>query len=220
MKKTKLLYACGCSWTEGAELAEYNSPDMFTIMYYNSWPWFLASNLAIPMTVNEGSGAGSNTRIFRKTSEFIHNYIEQGKDPEELLIVIGWTTPERNEIGIDNRVVKLTIQHPLTYSEMQIYLDDLKEYHKSFYNLYSDYYGKRMQLLYMKNLRLLCKGLGIKYFDFTAVGNLPEDPQLSNLYPYAFQYIVATENLPVHQFGHPTKETHKIWADRLKEFIK
>jgi hypothetical protein len=215
------LYACGCSWTEGAELSDYSSPDMFTQMYYNSWPWFLGQNLGLSLVINEGSGAGSNFRIFRKTSEFIIDYIEQGKDPKELLVVIGWTTPERNELGVDNRIVKLTIQNPLiNHSEIKIYQDDIKEYHKKFYELYSDSYAIRMQLIYMKNLRLLCKGSGIKYFDFIALGNRPEDPQLNNLYPHVFQYIVATENLPVHQFGHPTKETHKIWADRLKEFIK
>jgi hypothetical protein len=221
MKTLNHLYTCGCSWTEGAELEDYSKSNAFSIMYYNSWPWFLSQNLEIPILINEGSGAGSNARIFRKTSEFIFNYIEQEKPPEELLVIIGWTTPERNEIGIEDRIIKLTIQNPLIgHSKLQPYNEDIKVYHNKFYQIYSDHYGQRMQLLYMKNLRYLCKGLGIQYFDFIALGQYPDDQHLENLYPDTFQYIVASENLPVHQFGHPTKETHKIWADRLKEFIK
>lgn len=219
MKKYKTLYTCGCSWTAGEELADITDRNRPSIMYYNSWPWFLAENLNIPVMINEGRGSGSNFRIFRRTSEYLIDYISRGEDPHDLLIVLGWTTPERYEIGVGKRIIPMNIQRPLIPRDLDHMKDELSAYNQQYYNLYSDEYGERLQLLFMNNLRTLCKSLGIKYYDFIALGKpkdqLSEYKKFDNLLEECYGAFVANNNLPVHEFKHPTKETHKIWADLL-----
>lgn len=224
MKKIQTLYTCGCSWTAGEELASKYDLDRYTVMYYNSWPWFVAQNLEIPVLVNEGRGSGSNFRIFRKTFEFINDYIQGGQDPSSLLIILGWTTPDRYEIGIKNRIVPMNVQRPAIIStDISQFTDDLIDFNNKFYELYSDEYGQRLQILFMTNLRLLCKSLGLKYYDFIALGKpitlYPENAHLQEVIKECFGTYVAENNLPVHEYKHPTKETHKIWADLLCEKI-
>lgn len=92
----KTLYANGDSWTFGQELKDDNT-DHLTYKFYNTWPWHVAQELKILQLVNEAQGGGSNDRIFRKTIDYIRNY--KGK-PEELLVIVAWTTYERFELPV------------------------------------------------------------------------------------------------------------------------
>lgn len=223
MNKIKTLYASGCSWTAGEELAPLSDPNRPSIMYYNSYPWFVAQTLNIPILLNEARGAGSNFRIFRRTCEYITDYVNRGEYPSSLMILIGWTTLERHEIGIKDRIVPLTIQNPLIPNSLDHIKDEIVDYQKTFYNNYSDQYGERLQILYMTTLRLLCKSLGIHYFDFIALGksiNLyPSYLNLQTVVPETYHTYVADNKLSVHEYKHPTKETHKIWSNKLCEKI-
>ena len=226
----KVLYANGDSWTHGDEIPDADGMSSASTHYYNTWPWFLKENLDIPVCVNDAQGGASNIRIFRRTNNFINNWIGQGKDPKDLMIVIGWTTPERNEVANAESICGITIQNYLRLTGAPMDEQLLKEYHQAFYNVYSDAYGEHMTAMYMVNLRLLCKGLGIKYYDFVAIG----EP------PYYWQEVIKTkwnievENMrlsaswieevwknkwPVHQYLHPTIETQKLWADVLAKEI-
>jgi len=233
----KCLYANGCSWTAGDEIMppEGEVQDLVNYRYHNSWPGYLANNLGIPLWVNEGMGATGNHRIFRRTNDFIFNWIGQGKDPKNLLIIIGWSTPERAEIAFPGGIRPLLVSSPgiiqTKNPDYMSYNDMLEEYYKAYYNVYDEQYGKQATARYMLNLRLLCKGLGIKYYDFVAVGYWPRDwepiadkyglPYIENtLSEYiAWQGVVRRDNLPVHKYLHPTKEVHKLWADELAKEI-
>jgi len=92
----KTLYANGDSWTFGQELKDDNT-DHLTYKFYNTWPWHVAQELKILQLVNEAQGGGSNDRIFRKTIDYIRNY--KG-NPEELLVIVAWTTYERFELPV------------------------------------------------------------------------------------------------------------------------
>ena len=65
--------------------------------------------------------------------------------------------------------------------------------------------------------------LNRKYFDFIALGKpitfYPSHYNLKTVIDDTYGAYVADHNLPVHEFKHPTKETHKIWADLLCEKI-
>lgn len=223
--KFHTLYTCGDSWTQGEELESNESVNKLTNMYYNSYPWFVSQNLQIPILVNEALGGGSNLRIFRKTSKFILDYLNNRQNPKDLLIIVGWTTTERSEIGIENRVIPLTIQNP-SFRNMPVHLkDDLIDYNKKYYELYSDNYNESMLLIYMLNLTQLCKQLDIKFFQFCAIGKPPtyysrQTELLKDLYPETWHEIVCKNNYTTHQSGHPTRETHRIWADIISEKIK
>jgi hypothetical protein len=83
----------------------------------------------------------------------------------------------------------------------------------------------------MTNLRTLCKGLGIKYYDFIAVGKPPHywqevikkkwNLEIENMYlKSSWLEEVHRSNLSVYKYKHPTVETHKIWANTLAKEIK
>lgn len=226
----KLLYANGDSWTHGDEIST-DEIDSASVRYYNSWPWFLSNNLDISVCVNDAIGGGSNARIFRKANEFIFKWLGKKYDPKDLTVVIGWTTQERTEIGEGVGIYPIQIQGPLYLNDLPRDEKSLANYHKAFYETCSDRYMFLMTALYMVNLRLLCRSLRIKYYDFIAIGEQPQEYQkyineqwgieLENMYMNGTWSAEAYEhNWSRYEFKHPTIETHKLWADILSKDIK
>jgi hypothetical protein len=222
----KYLYTNGDSWTHGDEIVDLPGYDSASTKYYNTWPWFLSQSLNIPICVNDAQGGASNIRIFRRTLDYINKWIGQGKSPNDLLIVLGWTTPERNEVAHTEAIYSMTVQDYLRFHSIDVDEKLLKDYHKAYYNIYSDSYGEYMTAMYMTNLRMLCKGLGIKYYDFIAIGKHPAHWQeiikrtwnleITDMYFKNTWSGAAYENKwPHHRYLHPTIETQKIWADIL-----
>lgn len=221
------LYACGDSWTHGDEIAEaQTTADSCSTRYYNTWPWHLSQIKNIPVCVNDAQGGASNTRTFRRTNDFIFQWISSGKSTRDLLVCIGWTTPERNEIGSNDTVVSITSQGVLKLNQMVTDDRALKKFQQAFYEVYSDSYGQNQTLMYMMNLRTLCSSLGIKYYDFIAIGNHPQfwndlsiskwQMPLENMYlEDSWNGLVYKNNWPRHKYNHPTKETQRLWAETL-----
>lgn len=223
----KYLYANGDSWTHGDEIAEFsNNIDKCSIRYYNTWPWLLSQLKNIPVCVNDAQGGASNTRIFRRTNDFIFRWLASNKSPGDLFICIGWTTPERNEICNGDTIVSIRAQGHLKLNQIPTDDKSIDNYQKAFYETYSDNYGECQTARYMLNLRLLCAGLGIKYFDFIAIGNQPEfwnlktqqqwGIKLENMYMEdSWNGVAHRNNWPLHQYRHPTKESQQLWAELL-----
>ena len=227
----KYLYANGDSWTHGDEIPDRSDMNSASTRYYNTWPWFLSQNLNIPVCINDAQGGASNARIFRRTNDFINNWIGSGKDPKDLFICIGWTSPERSEVGSGQGIYSVTVQHCLKLHNLPVDETSLKKYHEAFYENYTDSYGEHITAMYIVNLRTLCKGLGIKYYDFIAIGEPPYywqevikkkwNLEIENMYlKSAWLEEVWKNNWPVYKHRHPTIETHKIWADMLAKEIK
>lgn len=222
----KLLYANGDSWTHGDEIAEENILDQVSERYYNTWPWKLSQRLDIPVCVNDAQGGTGNLRIFRRTSEFIYKWIGSNKQTSDLIIVVGWSTPERSEIGEGSGIYPIQIQGPLSFTDIPRDDKSIENFHKAFYEIYSDSYGENLTALYMMNLRLLCKSLGIRYYDFVAIGKNPQywqeyiktkwNIELENMYMKNTWSAESYNNSwPRHTHGHPTKDTHSLWANVL-----
>ena len=73
--------------------------------------------------------------------------------------------------------------------------------------------------------------MGIKYYDFVAVGEPPYlwqeiikkkwNLEIEDMYlKSSWLEQVWKNNWPIYQYKHPTIETHKIWADELAKEIK
>lgn len=219
----KLLYACGDSWTEGNEIPPTASQSE---KYYNTWPWFLSRVLDIPVCVNDAAGAGSNTRIFRKTTDFIFDWLGKGKDPADLLIVIGWTTPERVELPSNGSYYRITAHSVLGDRD---HIDVANQYQKIFTKAYNSEQYTLESLKHMLNLRAICKGVGVKYRDFIAIGSRPYvykllaqqkfNLSLENMYPETWNDYAHMHNHPRYPHQHPTIETHKLWAEELAKAL-
>lgn len=227
----KVLYTNGDSWTHGDEILDIDGYDPASTRYYNTWPWFLSQQANIPVCINDAQGGASNIRIFRRTNSFINKWIGNGKNPKDLTVIVGWTTPERTEIGNEHAIYSITIQNFLKLHNVEVDEYLLKQYQQSFYNVYSDEYGEHMTAMYMANLRMLCQGLGIRYYDFIAIGKHPSywqeiiktkwNLEIDNMYfKNTWSSEVIENNWTKYRYGHPTIETHKLWADMLLKEIK
>ena len=75
--------------TLGDELAD---PDN------TSFPALIANHFNLRLH-NAARSGSSNCRILRTTLLWIAEYLGTGGQPEELFVVIGWTAPDRREIG-------------------------------------------------------------------------------------------------------------------------
>ena len=122
------LYINGCSWMDGYLLQEetqvidyaktmgYEIEGLWNIKHngknvshysfkeiYNKFNFasHLANELNITDIYNDAAGAGSNSRIVRKTVEYVKKLTPEQK--EKTLVVIGWTMPERNEMFLEDK---------------------------------------------------------------------------------------------------------------------
>lgn len=227
----KCLYTNGDSWTYGDEINYEGGDNLnnYTLKYYNTWPWFLSKELNIGVCVNEGAPGGSNYRIFRRTLKFIFDWVENKKDTKDLMIVIGWTTPERQEIAITDHnsntcYVKLLLNTPnISDPKYDYKLDKVNKFSKLYYELIDIPAVEDMMKNHMRILRIICNYYGITYFDFIAVGDNPtklkSENEFKNLHPVSFLIKVTDENWSVYKHKHPTIETHEKWAKELKKFI-
>ena len=234
----KLLYTNGDSWTHGDEIPlnrhvgnEYNLPGI-TSRYYGTWPWYLSQLLDIPVCVNDGTGAGSNNRIFRKTTEFISQWLRKGKNPADLMIVIGWSMSERTEFATHGTYYRITPRGQYGPMISKDITELIETYATYGYILHDDTLANRRQVSYMITLRQLCSGLGIAYYDFAALGTAPPElreiaySNYDNLLPNllgglsTWHIYVADNKQPTHEFGHPTVGTHKHWAEVLAKEIR
>lgn len=221
-----MLYANGDSWTFGDEFP-LQYPMTEVNRYYQTWPWQLAQNLDIPMVVNDGLSAGNNTRIFRRTCDFIFSWLGKNRSAKDLVIVVGWTTPERTEVFAEDRHCRITVNQLIDNKHNQ----DLRDYQQIYYRLYNDKQGLLNQVRQMLTLRQISKNLGIYYYDFIALGDDPDVYQklaIDNyglqldglLYSLSWQHSTADKKWTTFLHGHPTEQTHKIWADILASLIK
>lgn len=216
----KVLYSNGDSWTYGDEFPKSSTMDEVN-RHYTVWPQTLASLMNIPLVVNEAVSSGNNHRIFRKTTNFILDWVGKKKTTNDLFIVLGWTTPERAEVAVDGKYCKITSNGVVDSN-----LKNLYTYQKLYYGFYNDHEGMLTQIRYMQTLRFICKSLGIRYYDFICLSGDPNEYNILSIERYGITldnfYSKSTwlnhvylNNLPVHKKGHPTVETHNEWASVL-----
>ena len=100
----KTLYANGDSWTAGDivdpdlfgdDLSKVNDPKNKPYRLPRVWPHKIGKELGIEVINNSHAGS-SNDRIFRSTVNDILGLLLNNK-PEDLLVVIGWSSPERKD---------------------------------------------------------------------------------------------------------------------------
>jgi hypothetical protein len=94
------IYTNGCSWTYGNGIQ--HDPKLVNgrnMMYHevmpHAWPQKLG-NIVGCNVINEASGGGSNHRMVRMTCDFLKKYPANKR--ENLLVILGWTSLERDEI--------------------------------------------------------------------------------------------------------------------------
>ena len=229
-----LLYANGCSMTYGAELAgvdpfpETEEQDNYRIEY--SWPNQLGKLLNME-SVNDGWPGASNDKIFRTSINWISNYISQTKDPSNLFVVIGWSTPERKEIRTDDGLWFDILPLVEPFKGTPKYLKKLTKLYKiHFFNETADTVRTMLHILSMQSFLQIYE---IPYLFFNALhlyfpGNWEDTIQpYTNLLDFKHIYY-RNGGMYMYCFKHkykqgpnkhPLEEGHKAWAKKLYDYI-
>jgi len=92
----KMLFVSGCSHLAGSEIIKFGDTTRTQDAVSLVWPGLLAKEYGMNY-VNQCIAGGSNEYILRSTMHFVCKWLEQGRDPSELLVIVGWTTNERLE---------------------------------------------------------------------------------------------------------------------------
>jgi hypothetical protein len=93
----------GDSWTFGSEIRDpalpKRSPDWIpendSFRVQRIWPTILGSLLGADV-VNLSRPSDDNRTILTRTMSYLSEYLASGAPPEELLVIVGWSSPERN----------------------------------------------------------------------------------------------------------------------------
>lgn len=237
----KFLYANGCSWSFGNGIERdpnfistgNMSKDLAIAHDCYSWPAVLSKKLSYEF-INDALGAGSNKRMVRTTCDFLMNYPKE--DYKELIVVLGWTTVERNEIH------NYDLNQWLFFNARQIFSSnypttkfksDYKSMVDEYQKLYVTYVYSEIENLtnyvhqrYM--LSNMLENLGVKYIFFNS---LPAVFDLEHKYDYradlekiktknviadmTFDEFCRLNNFRFSPCKHPMIKAHQKWSDKL-----
>ena len=236
----KTLYCGGDSWTEGDELGlpyVHGITDLY--MLNNSWPAKLAELLNVSMFVNEGLGGTSNTRIFRKAVKFIREYSKKA-DTKQLMVVVCWTTLDRDEIPIDLKTDKdwdIPIQQygvnwP-NHSEVNkldtVTKTALEQIHKPYTITIGNKSRTNLHIERMWQLKQICQSLNVKLVQTFALDIPAFDPnddrfvkEYQNEIGYLDEIFInycRKKNYPLAPGGHCYEQGHEGWAKYINEHI-
>ena len=99
-----IIYCDGDSWTAGDivdpelfgdDLTKVNDPRNTPYRLSKVWPGMLAYE-----TINESEAGSSNDAIVRRVYRNVLNLLKENK-PEDLFVIIGWSSPERKDFYYD-----------------------------------------------------------------------------------------------------------------------
>ena len=245
------LYAGGDSFTYGVELFE----DPVTQLCNDNearlrcaWPGNLANRLGFDGHKNDGMGGSSNDRIFRRCVAFVTKWLAEGKSPDDLFVVIGWSSPERTEFrfsGEDGTYEDTHFEYIQFYRNVENsirfpgYSDGVKDYLRLYNKCFNGEVEARTRFAnQVISLQSILKVNKIRYMFFNAAWIVkPEtgdekalfkmiDPV--NFYKFRgydynetmFGWIRHVEKLPLGPRLHPDAEGHDRWAERIAAYIK
>jgi hypothetical protein len=102
----KKLVVVGDSWTYGSEIKNPDLPSSVNDWDHENdeyriariWPTFVGKNFNVPEVINLSYPAASNDRSVRHLVGWItQEYLAKNKDPSELFVIVGLTSPERKD---------------------------------------------------------------------------------------------------------------------------
>jgi hypothetical protein len=192
-RKTVLL-TVGDSWTFGSEIVapelcmpggqsspgkeviykpDCNEYDAANDEYRTAriWPTYLAKMLSVQTLINLAQPARSNDTIYEDTVGWIlDNYISKNKDTSDLLVIVGWTSPERKNVIIqdEGNTSWLTLW-PLMDNVLFYKSSVIKDFFKFYVThqwVEQEYIKRFVEQNYQ--LQIFCKHYNIDYFVFNS----------------------------------------------------
>jgi hypothetical protein len=176
----KILYVNGCSWSYGNGIEQDPSIQVLPLTNRKALQrqlnWASVLSRKLKRTVlNDSEGGGSNARMVRTTCEYLQSLPESAY--EDLIVVLGWTTVDRNEIYLEDGDVGvwgiLNATQPVSDHKRPVSKDFFKkvdawqkQYVELVYNHYSNYQKYFQEMYLMSNV---LENLGIQYVFFNSL---------------------------------------------------
>lgn len=245
----KTLYTNGCSWTYGngcedkPEIAA-RSPNVDFRDY--AWPKFLSQSLKFNC-VNDSIGGGSNSRIFRRTLDYVTRLAHEER--KNTIVVLAWTLIERSEIYVSDLKeseagwFRFNVTQPFSSyyytpfgpKEYDPRVQAIDEYQKIFDREIFDRRGSmEMFLNQVMTLTAFLNACDVPHLFFSALPNYQhiytdEMQHLTHLMPFFESRNIVNMNAPwsirlksteLTSCQHPTVEAHEAWANYLKQELR
>jgi len=224
-----LLFANGCSMTMGAELADPTS---------SSFPAQIARHFGLDLN-NIAYGGSSNCRILRTTLLWVTDYLRKGGAPEKLFVLIGWTAPDRREVGLaeeeDAGDPNLFWRFIHIHHQFADATPDLIQLRKLIIrSFWCDRESMTRMLLAITSLQGVLAGHGIRYCFLHTMPIATVHPELTQLgngidRSRFFQFLepkgdfLSTSRdpwgVPIGALKHPLEEGHRRWSELLIRHI-
>ena len=177
MKKIKLILCDGDSWTAGdminpeLKTSWVNDPVNDSYRLPKVWPHMLGK-LSNTEVLNISHAGSSNDGIVRRTLDNVNHYLEQGNDPEELFVIIGWSSPERRDFYYRNPQDKFHCHWETLYpNQLEQSFEHDKDL-KGFYQKYiinfwnpEEYITRYIQQILFMHYFLLSNNIKHKFFN-------------------------------------------------------
>ena len=227
-----ILYSIGDSVTWGAELENKEN---------ERYSKLVANHLGA-IDCNNASAGVSNDYLFRNTMRDIHQWIDTHKiwdetngwsESDELKVLIGWTSPTRFEWWDGEKYVqdRLWVDYDKWGSPDENQTTEQQDKFILHQNELIPSYTRTVNRI--QSLISICELNGIDYYFFNTFyhyEDLEEPKQKIDLWgrnkeQLALKYIkvpldnmydyINLNNGSFHERKHPTKESHKLWADYI-----
>lgn len=185
-----ILITNGDSWTYGCEIVDpsllekYPDTTHLTQIDYlpenddyrlpRIWPTKLAELLKCNV-INLAEPGDDNTSILSRTQEYVLHLLSQGVKPEQLFVVIGWTSPERRDFWYksdDNtQSYKFKLNPHMTSHTEKPLAELTKSYIMNFWNP-EEYIVRYVTTIL--NFQTFCQAHKIKFLSFNAFYRQPQ----------------------------------------------
>jgi Family of unknown function (DUF6071) len=229
-----ILYANGCSMTYGSELAD----DPVTRRcrddahrWWSAWPGWLGRGLRAQRVVNQAVPSGSNDRVVRTALEWCASALASGIPPEELFVVIGWSSPLRREFYVAGAYRQLVPHHGYALPELDLLATAYREVAWSELDSMARFVGQVVLLQSFLKLH------AIPHLFFDAISSVHEDLAHADPGTQAAADLIDRElyvgfgspggsladrlngDLPKWNGQHPSAEGHRAWAAHLLDVV-
>lgn len=222
-----MIYTNGCSWTAGSGTTEDPEFKIGTDIKQYAWPTYLAEMMGCSL-LNESIGAGSNDRLVRMTCDYLRSI--PASEYNTLLVVIGWTNKDRQEIFINDEWRPCNPAQQFSTHQMLLnplstdVAAEIDKYQKQYVTyVHSDYADTTKYVNQKYLLANLLENIGVKYiFTDSLPAGWVEDRNLhAGLCQIArppiinepsFLTFCKINGMAMSSCLHPMIDAHRAWA--------
>ena len=231
------LLAVGCSHMAGSEIAGPGVTDNLKQNTVNAWPGQLASMFNLNY-INLSVPGGSNEFIFRSCIDFVSKWIASGRDPNDLFILVGWTTNERLEFEWEGERYHWCNGTDPSFLKKDNGEPDFTNWFKFLQLYHTEYdFGLFKKITYMIALNTFLKSVNVGHVQVNNCASIPEESwkqldmeHLEYSFPNdvfynkheSFIQKYNTEENKEHftPWLHANKYIHTLYANEIKKFIE